>query len=987
MINFPTGTFPTGTFPTDSITFLFTDIQGSTQLWEKHPEAMKVALARHDAILRQAIETHGGHVFKTVGDAFYAAFTSAPAALSAALDAQRALHAESWGEAVIKVRMGLHTGAVEARDNDYFGPPLNRVARLMAAGHGGQVLLSAVTDELVRGHLPPDAELRDMGEWRLKDLSRLEHIYQLVVPGLPADFPPLRALDAIRTNLPAQLTSFVGREKEINAVTRLIATNRLVTLTGPGGTGKTRLSLRVAADLLDTFGNGVWFVELAPLADPALIVQTIMNTLGLREESGYSLLEIITDYLRAKNALLILDNCEHLIEAVAQLAETLLQACPDLRLLVSSREALGIAGETPYRVPSLAIPNAQGGHTAESILNYEAARLFIERAKAVAPAFTVTDENASAIAQVCTRLDGIPLAIELAAARVKILKPEQIAERLNDRFRLLTGGSRTALPRQQTLRALIDWSYDLLSDSERILLTRLSVFAGGWTLEAAETVCSDQYSVNSDQYSVDSNQSLSTEHCLLNTDILDLLMQLVNKSLVVVDADDGPETRYRMLETIRQYSRDKLLETDDGTQLRTRHLDYFLALAEHAEPELSGPRVAEWLRRLDADLDNMRAALEWSLGQNVQTGLKLTAALMQYWNAHNDMHEGMEWLTLLLRQPDAATRNLTRAKALTALSFLFAAQLENAQTQKMAEEALTIYRELGDKHGEAFALYMLGSALCGQDDYATGRPLVFESLALYRKLNDKIGVGEVLSALGNFIDDHDPERARVYMTESLEIARELGDSAGVAARLSNLGRIAYRAGDYAASRAQLTESLEGYRRLGRSDTSFIIESLGELALREGNYDEARKYFEEGIALARESGRIASNYWIFSFLGFITLRQGEYAHARKFFLEAQQGFHKTGLKIGVAYTMEGLASLAVAQNQPQRAAKLFAWADMIRELVANARPPVEQADVDRELAMVRSQLDESTFAAAQAEGQSMSLEQAMEYAKQTSADGG
>ena len=955
--------------PTDTatpVTFLFTDIQGSTRLWEQHPEAMKLALARHDAILRHAIESHGGHVFKTVGDAFYAAFTSAPEAVSAALDAQRALHAEAQkaaaGGPVIRVRMGLHSGAVEARDNDYFGPPLNRVARLMSAGHGGQTLLSAVTDELVRGNLPPGVELRDLGEWRLKDLARLEHIYQLLAPDLPADFPPLRALDAIRTNLPSQLTSFVGREKEISAVTRLIAANRLVTLTGPGGTGKTRLSLRVAADLLDSFPHGVWFVELAALADPALVPQTVMTTLGLREESGHSLLEILTDFLRAKTVLLILDNCEHLVEASAQLAETLLQACPNLRLLVSSREALGIPGETPYRVPSLAIPDGHTAYSAESIVQFEAARLFVERAKAVAPAFAVSDENASAIAKICARLDGIPLAIELAAARVKILKVEQIAERLDDRFRLLTGGSRTALPRQQTLRALIDWSYDLLSITERSLLVRLSIFAGGWTLEAAEKVCGD------DQ--------------LPDFDILDLLMQLVNKSLVVVDADNGSETRYRMLETIRQYAREKLAETEDGLRLRNSHLDYFLALAERAEPELIGPQVAVWLRQLDADLDNLRAALEWSLGQNTRAGLRLTCALMQYWTAHNDIHEGIDWLLLLLRQPDATPRTVIRAKGLATLAFLYEAQLENMLAEPYAREALTIYRELGDQRGEAFALYVLGSALCGHDDYPAGRPLVFESLALYRKLGDQAGVSEVLYALGNFIDEQNPERARGYMDESLKLAQTLGDAAGVAARLSNLGRIAYRVGDYPSARARLTEALELQRRLGRSDISFIIEALGELAMREGHYDEAREYFEEGIALAREGGRINANFWIFSFLGFVHLRLGEYARARAVFLEAQDGFYKAGLKIGVAYTVEGLASLAVAQNQPARAASLFAWADMTRELVDNARPPVEQEDVDREMAQIRAQMDEAAFAAAQSAGQGMSLEQVIAFASQT-----
>jgi len=953
--------------PAESITFLFTDIEGSTQLWEQYPVAMKAALARHDAILREAIETHHGKVFKTVGDSFYAAFSSAPNALEAAMAAQRALHAEAAGIApgtgpLIRVRMALHTGAAEERDGDYFGPPLNRVARLLSVGHGGQVLLSSVTDELVRAYLPPGAELRDMGEWRLKDLTRLEHISQLTVPDLPAHFPPLRALEALRTNLPAQLTSFVGREKEIAAVKRLIGANRLTTLTGPGGTGKTRLSLRVASDLLDSFVNGVWFVELAPLADPALVPQTVLATLGLREETGRPLIDTLSDYLRAKMALLILDNCEHLVEASAQLAEALLQACPNLRILASSREALSIPGEAVYRVPSLSTPDTHLAHSAESVAQCEATRLFIERARTVAPAFAVTDENAPAVAQVCARLDGIPLAIELAAARVKILRVEQIAERLDDCFRLLTGGSRTALPRQQTLRALIDWSYDLLPEPERAVLRRLSVFSGGWTLEAAEQVCADD---NVDGY-----------------EVLDRLAQLVNKSLLVVDAEDGAETRYHMLETIRQYAREKLsAEEGESLRARDRHLDFFLALAERAEPELAGPRIAEWLRLLDAELDNLRAALEWSLNRNAQAGLRMGGALMDYWHAHNGLHEGMDWLSQILHQPGAAPRNGLRARALTALAALHEAQIESVKAEPLAREGLEIYRELGDQRGIAFALLTLGTALCGHDDYLAGRPLVFESLALYRNLGDKAGIAQVLNMLGNFIDEQDPGRARGYLEESLALARELGDTAGVADRLGNLGRAAYRAGDFATARARLTEALELHRSLGISDVSFVIEALGELALREGNYPEARVYFEEGIALARESGRINANYWIFSFLGYVTLRQGDYERARSLFVEAQNGFRDAGLKIGVTYALEGLAALAVAQDQPERAARLFAWADATREAIDNARPPIEQADVDRELAAVRARLDESAFAAAQAEGRAMTMEQAMAEASQ------
>jgi predicted ATPase/class 3 adenylate cyclase len=968
--------------PTDSVTFLFTDIEGSTQLWEQHPEAMKAALARHDAILRAAIENHHGRVFKTVGDAFYAAFSKAPEALAAALAAQRALHAEV-GQAVedgpiIRVRMALHTGAADERDGDYFGPSLNRVARLLAIGYGGQTLLSAVTDELVRAHLPSDVTLRDMGEWRLKDLTRLEHIYQLIVPDLPADFPPLKALETLRTNLPAQLTSFVGREKEIAAVKQLIATSRLTTLTGPGGTGKTRLSLRVASDLLDSFTNGVWFVELAPLADPALIPQTVATALGLREETGRPLLDTLTDFLRAKTALLILDNCEHLVEASAQLAEALLQACPNLRMLVSSREALGIPGETPYRVPSLSIPDAHHAQSVETVMQYEAARLFMDRAKTALPSFEITNENAPAVAQVCSRLDGIPLAIELAAARVKMLKVEQIAERLDDRFRLLTGGSRTALPRQQTLRALIDWSYDLLPEPERVLLRRLSVFAGGWTLEAAEQVCKDEVRSQKDEGGSKGGVLHPSSFIIHPFDVLDLLTQLVNKSLVVVDVEGGTETRYRLLETVRQYAREKLAESGEGMVIRDHHLEYFLDLAERAEPQLIGPHESEWLKRLDNELDNLRVALEWSLKQDVQVGLRLASALWLYWNGGLNI-EGSDWLSQLLQQPTASVRNAMRARALTILGNLSMTQFDDARLEPLIREGLEIYRALGDQRGIAFALLIVGQRLCLQDDYNAGRPLVFESLALYRTLGDIPGIALVLGMLGLVVDNKDYARARAYLEESLGLYRALGSSIGIARILSLLSRLAYRSGDFAIARTWLTEAIDIYHSLGRADVHFIVESLGELAWREGDYESARTYLEEDVSLANKSGQILDSYFSLAHLGYIALRQGDLARAHSLLIETLQGFKEAGRKIGVVYTLEGLASLGVAQSQPQRAACIFAWADATRETIGDPRPPVEQADVDQDLAKIHTQLDEAAFAAAQSAGRAMNMDQAIALA--------
>jgi class 3 adenylate cyclase len=481
--------------PSGIVTFLFTDIEGSTKLWEQHPEAMKAAVARHDAILRSAVGAHLGYVVKTMGDGLLAAFGTAPAALAAAVQAQRSLLAETWSEiGSLGAQMAVHTGPAEEREGDYFGPALNRTARLMAARHGGQILLTQATYELVRHRLVPEITLRDLGERRLKDLIRPEHVYQLVAIGLPANFPPLKTLDLRSNNLPAQLTSFIGRETQMAQVKGLLSAARLLTLSGVGGTGKTRLALQVGADELDTFSDGVWLVELAPLSDPGLVPQTVATVLGVPEEVGRPRLATLTDALRARHLLILLDNCEHVIEACARLAEGLLRACPKKKILATSREALRIAGEMTCQVPSLAFPERvddratpSTAHDVTRFTQYEAVRLFIDRALVVAPDFAMAKTNAPAVAQICHRLDGIPLAIELAAARVRSMSVEQIAVRLDNQFDLLTGGSRTALPRQQTLRALIDWSHNLLTEEERALLRRLSVFAGGCTLEAVET--------------------------------------------------------------------------------------------------------------------------------------------------------------------------------------------------------------------------------------------------------------------------------------------------------------------------------------------------------------------------------------------------------------------------------------------------------------------------------------------------------------------
>jgi len=477
-----------------TITFLFTDVEGSTKMWEEAPDLMPQTIERHDEIALAVIEENGGGVVKSrgEGDSVFAVFPRASEALAAAAKLQIALRTEPWpAKTPIKVRMALHTGEAQERDEDYYGAPVNRCARLRAIAHGGQIVVSLTTEELVRDGLKGGVSLKDLGLHRLKDLSRPEQVFQVLHPELPEDFPPLRSLDALPNNLPQQLTSFIGREQVIAEVLEIFKHTRLLSLTGSGGAGKTRLALQVAADLLEDYEDGVWMIELAALADPNLVAQSVATTIGVREEPGRPILATLTDFLKSKKVLLVLDNCEHLLSACATLCDQLLRASPGLYILATSREGLNIAGETTYRVPSLGLPDPRSSQVISELVQVEAVRLFVERAQAAQPSFQVNDQNAASLAQLCVRLDGIPLAIELAAARVKALSVDQINQRLDDRFRLLTGGSRTALPRQQTLRALIDWSYDLLTPEEQTLLRRLSVFAGGWTLEAAEAVCAD----------------------------------------------------------------------------------------------------------------------------------------------------------------------------------------------------------------------------------------------------------------------------------------------------------------------------------------------------------------------------------------------------------------------------------------------------------------------------------------------------------------
>ena len=770
------------------VTFLFTDIEGSTRLWEQEPERMSPALARHDALARAAVEENHGVVVKMIGDGMYAAFDDPLNGIAAIVQLQRAL-ADSGAthDVSLRARSGLHAGIVERRDNDFFGSAVNRAARIMGAAHGGQILVSQAVADRVRDRLSAGLALHDLGTVRLRDLASPEHVYQLVHPQLRREFPTLRSLEATPNNLPQQLTSFIGREQEFVEIKELLRTARLLTLLGMGGLGKTRLSLQVAADVLDDYPDGVWFVELAPLADERLVPQAVASVLGVKEEAGRPVQEALVKYVKDRQLLLILDNCEHLVHACAELVRLLLQAGPQVRILASSREHLHLMGERTYAVPPLAVPDPNRTIAVEALTRFEAVCLFIDRAVAARPAFQMNSQNAGAVADICHRLDGIPLALELAAARVRTLSVEKIAERLGDRFRLLTSGDKTVLPRQQTLRALIDWSYDLLDEHERALLRRLAVFAGGWTLEAAEAV--------------------GAGGDVVALDVLDLLTRLVEKSLVALDADGA---RYRLLETVREYAQGRLDEAGESGEARTRHLTFHLTLAEAADAKLHGPGQGAWFSRLDLERENLLLAHAWCdhAEGGAELGLKLIRAVTIYWLNRGLLRLGYRVTVEALARPGAQERSLVRCRALSGAGQLgyFLGSFEEAH--RYLEEYLSIARELGDKGRIAGALALQGLVSFGQRDLATARVYYEESLALARELGNQGRLSHALNALAELNRaEGDLDGAEPLYLEALALHREQDDRDNIATTLLNLARVSVGRSSADQARALLLEAL------------------------------------------------------------------------------------------------------------------------------------------------------------------------------------
>lgn len=859
---------------TSPVTFLFTDIEASTRAWEDRPAEMSLALARHDELLNKAVESAGGAVFKHTGDGICAAFPTAPAAVAAALAAQQALQAEDWpGGTPLRVRMALNTGVAERRGADFFGPPLNRAARLLATAHGGQVILSLVTTELVGADLPGEAGLVDLGEHRLADLSRPERVFQLTHPDLPAAFPALRSLSTRHHNLPVATNSFVGRQQELAAVSDLVRSSRLVTLVGVGGVGKTRLALQAAAGLLEAYPDGVFLVDLAPLADQDVVAAQVSRAIGLAESPSRRTPEALVDglceQLAERTMLLLLDNCEHLIDAVARLADAILARCPDVAVLATSREPLAITGEIIWRLPTLALPSAEP-ETVGALPSSDAVTLFCERARAVDPDFRLDLDNAAAVVRICRRLDGIPLAMELAAARIGVLTADQVADRLDDCFRLLSVGPRTAAARQQTLRATMNWSYELLPSAERILLQRLAVFAGSFDLESVEGVAADGVAIAAE-------------------DVLDLLARLVDKSLVTAHGE-GREVCYRLLETVRQYAVEKLVEAGAEEEARRRHRDYYLNMATM---HFNEDRFSEAFRlsRFEVLYDNLRAALDWSLAHgDSEACVFLVDMLGAYWTLGGYFVEGRARLEQSLALT-AESRGRARMRALNALGFLVAQQGEYDFSQALHAEALALAREAGETNELGVSAFFLGQRVLHQGDI---------------------------------------ERAAQFFGDALSYLGSVGSTDGMAWCETMLGWVAYARGDRAAAAIHFGAAVELGRRTSANLRAHALGGAALLAAEAGDREQAESMANEGVDAARQLGLQTVLAMALTRAAEVGILLGLWAWAEKILVELFTILRNTGGRAFLADALEMAGLLEEVRGHPRSATELLCASERIRQ---------------------------------------------------------
>jgi predicted ATPase/class 3 adenylate cyclase len=902
-----------------TLTFLFTDIEGSTAMLEQLGGSYAGVLADHHQIIRSALAAHHGREIDTQGDAFFAVFSSPSACAGAAVQMQRALVSHPWpaGQAV-RVRMGIHSGEAAQTAVGLVGLEVHRAARIAAVAHGGQIVLSAVTAAMLRDSMPAGTSLRDLGLHRLKDLGRPEQIFQLDADGLPADFPPLRSLDnpKLLNNLPAQVSSFIGRDAELTEVRRLIGTSRLVTLTGSGGAGKTRLGLQAAAGLLDGSGDGVWFVDLAPLQDGDLVVATVANVLGIRPDPDRTLGGTLVEAIGQRRLLVLLDNCEHVIDACAKLADALLRNCPNLALLATSREPLGVDGELVHRVPSMDTPAEGDG--VDAIRSSEAVRLFTDRAERQGARLTWDQPTAAVVGRICRRLDGIPLAIELGAARLRVMPLTELDARLDQRFALLTGGSRAALPRHQTLLAMVDWSWELLVSAERHVLASLSVFAGGFDPAAAESVIGGEL--------------------VLGAEVLGHLGALVDKNLVQYDDTGTGPVRYRLLETVREYAT-RQLESHDrlaADELRAAHRDYYLGLAESAAPHLIARDQAEWLDRLDLELDNLRAAIGFSLRQaDPAPGTRLVTSLRIFWKTRGHASEGVDALRALLGLPGAQEATLLRAKALATAAYLLEQTGGYATADQYCRQAMAVARSAGDDYVVADILSVWAFVLVRRGQQEAALPLIEQGLSLARRLGAAHLLARLLSVRSyavDFVGDH--AGAAMDAAESLGLFRQVGDRREAGTMLGNLGYAEMSMGDLKAARRHLVESLAIAREL--NDT----------------YGAVYETFNLGLA---------------------EYLSGALAAAEALFAESFELARRLRMQAGTTYALLGLA-LAGAEADPARSARLHGAADAALAALGETVDSLEARLSETARQRLRVVLGPRTFEASYAAGRVMTPEE-------------
>ncbi|MFZ0626040.1 MAG: adenylate/guanylate cyclase domain-containing protein [Acidimicrobiia bacterium] len=983
--------------PTGTVTFLFTDIEGSTRMLQELGEGFREVLERHNHIISDSASRFDGLIIKNEGDGFFIVFGSAIDAVTSAMDIQKRLFTETWPTATgVRVRIGLHTGEGRLGGSDYIGIDVHRASRIGNCGHGGQILLSNATALLTEYALPEGTRLEDLGSHRLRDLAREEHLYQLSVDGLETVFPPIRTMTTSKGNLPNQHSVLVGRSDERTSLAASLEASRLVTLTGPGGVGKTSLAMAAAADIALRFDDGVWMVEVSRVVDENLLAATIAATLHITESAHESLTDTLIGRLSRANSLLILDGCEHMIEAVAALVERLLQGTSLLKILVTSREWLSLRGENLIQLQPLSVPSPHARLVAE-ISASESVQLFVNRARLVQPSFELNSTNAHQAAEICRRLDGIPLAIELAAARLKVLSMDQILERLGHQFALLSGTVRDVLPHQQTLETTLDWSYDFLGDAEKALFSRLSVFAGGFTLEAAERVCSDDP--------------------VRQEDVLDLLERLVETSLVMTGA--AGSSHYRLLEPISHYARMKLGDSPLASRLKERHARFYHELAEEGDREILQVSQTDWVTRLDQERYNLRAALRWFLENgHHEEAAEMAGALRWFWVIKREVTEGSKWLDMSLAGADI--EDATRARALNGLGLMAIRKLDFSKVAAAWHEAQDIYRRLGDERGEARQTYHLATLAWFEDDLAAARRLVREAEEQSRENEDhwalawSMAVGGTMARISGDLPEAQRllDASHVLLLEHAgkldqgwshlrlgALARDSGDYAEATERFSagrellgfsedvqgvihanaGLGAMAWLAGDHQYALELYRSVLEGFSLSEEaSNNLFELKTLiqGHLSI-----DDLRSVVESNRDRAEWEGdagqRVALAEYLYH-IGKTAHSQGDLERSRIALVESLYLSRTADHMPMVSINLAGLAVTALDRGDVEMAARLFGLADWYASSNdVTPWPPAHEPDYSRKMAAARTALGGQAFASHTIQGEELSLDDAVE----------